>query len=319
MKAVLLTDVFQSLLMYAAVLCIIISGVIYAGGFGEIFKAADEGGRLELWNFNPDPTVRHSWVSILIGSSTTYLTLYAVNQAQIQRLLTVKDLKSAQTAVWINWPILSLLSLSTSFSGLVIYYYYRTCDPLTQGRITSMDQQMPIYVIDALGHLPGISGMFVAGIFSGSLSSVSSTLNSLAAVTLEDYYKPLYKKIKKKEYEATSAFLSKMIALVYGLVCIGGAFLAQFLGGILQASLVLFGVVGGPLLGLFTLGMTTEVATQWGVIPGLFIGIGLSVWLGFSPSPPAEPILEFSVEDCSQFGGFNGTVVDDGGADEGKR
>lgn len=49
MKAVLITDVFQSLLMYAAVLAIIISGVIYAGSVGAIFTAADEGGRLELW------------------------------------------------------------------------------------------------------------------------------------------------------------------------------------------------------------------------------------------------------------------------------
>lgn len=49
MKAVLLTDVFQSILMYAAVLVIVISGVVYAGGFGPIFSAAREGDRLELW------------------------------------------------------------------------------------------------------------------------------------------------------------------------------------------------------------------------------------------------------------------------------
>lgn len=176
-----------------------------------------------------------------------------------------------------------------------------------------------MYVIDALGHLPGIPGMFVAGIFSGSMSSVSSTLNSLAAVTLEDYVKPLYKKVKKTEYKATSAMLSKGLALVYGVICIGVAFLAQFLGGILQASLVLFGVVGGPLLGLFTLGMTTEIASQWGAIPGLFISIALSIWLGFSPSPPSEPILEFSTEDCTQFGGFNATDVGGSNDDEGKR
>lgn len=101
-----------------------------------------------IFSFNPDPTIRHSWISLLIGSSFTYLTLYAVNQAQIQRLLTVKNLKSAQIAVWINWPILSFLSLSTSLSGLVIYYVYRKCDPLEQGRITSRDQNMPMYVMD---------------------------------------------------------------------------------------------------------------------------------------------------------------------------
>lgn len=51
LRAVLLTDVFQSILMFAAVFTVIISGVISAGGFGEIFKVASEGGRLELWKF----------------------------------------------------------------------------------------------------------------------------------------------------------------------------------------------------------------------------------------------------------------------------
>ena len=50
-------------------------------------------------------------------------------------------------------------------------------------------QLMPIYVVDSLKNIPGLAGLFVAGIFSGSLSTVSSAVNSLAAVTLEDYVK----------------------------------------------------------------------------------------------------------------------------------
>lgn len=49
LRAVLLTDAFQSILMFAAVFTVIISGLVYAGGFGEIFKVASEGGRLQLW------------------------------------------------------------------------------------------------------------------------------------------------------------------------------------------------------------------------------------------------------------------------------
>ena len=159
----------------------------------------------------------------------------------------------------------------------------------------------------------------MSGIFSGGLSSVSATLNSLSAVTLEDYVKPLYQKIKKKPWDNKSATTSKLIAFSYGIVCIGGAYLAQLLGGILQASLIIFGVIGGPLLGVFTLGMATENATEWGVIPGLVLGIILSTWLGFSPKPPSDRQLEFSVEDCSEFGGFvNGTSSADD-KDEGKR
>lgn len=48
---------------------------------------------------------------------------------------------------------------------------------------------MPLFVVDAMGNMPGLPGIFVSGIFSASLSSVSAAMNSLAAVTLEDYIK----------------------------------------------------------------------------------------------------------------------------------
>lgn len=95
---------------------------------------------LTIFSFDLDPTVRHTWFSLIIGGGFTYTTLYACNQTQVQRLLTVKDLKSSQKAVFLNWPILSLLSLSTCFSGLSLYAYYAKCDPLLKGEITSRDQ-----------------------------------------------------------------------------------------------------------------------------------------------------------------------------------
>lgn len=104
-------------------------------------------------------------------------------------MINFRNLKTAQKSLWLNWPILSLLSFSTSFAGLAIFSKYADCDPLLSKRISSTDQLMPLFVVDTLGHIPGLSGLFVAGIFSGSLSTVSGALNSLSAVTVEDYVK----------------------------------------------------------------------------------------------------------------------------------
>lgn len=93
-----------------------------------------------MWSFDPDPTVRHSWWTLVIGGAVTYLSLYAVNQTQVQRYLTVRNLGHAQKCLWLNWPILSCLSLSTSFSGLAIYSKYYKCDPVYSGRISKSDQ-----------------------------------------------------------------------------------------------------------------------------------------------------------------------------------
>lgn len=48
---------------------------------------------------------------------------------------------------------------------------------------------MPLFVLDAMGNMHGLKGIFVSGIFSASLSTISAAVNSLAAVTLEDYIK----------------------------------------------------------------------------------------------------------------------------------
>jgi solute carrier family 5 (sodium-coupled monocarboxylate transporter), member 8/12 len=269
-----------------------------------IFKQNIDTNTTFILSFNPDPTVRHTWWTLIIGGMGTYMSLYAVSQAQVQRLLSVKTLRNAQFSLWWQWPILTSLSLLTSFSGLVIYWYYKTCDPLKAGRIRLRDQNMPIYINDALGHLPGVAGLFCAGIFSASLSTVSTALNSLSAITLEDYFKNLYLLIKRKPFQPSdrdSAFTSKMLSAFYGLVCIGVAFLTQNLGGVLQASLTIFGVVGGPLLGIFTLGMFTTISNEWGVITGHVFGMAIAMWSQFGRPRPPPPLLGFSTEDCSKF------------------
>uniref|UniRef100_A0A0K8WE77 Putative sodium-dependent multivitamin transporter n=1 Tax=Bactrocera latifrons TaxID=174628 RepID=A0A0K8WE77_BACLA len=151
LKAVLITDVFQSLLMFAAIYAVIVVSAIKAGGLAPIWQVAEERNRIYFTDFSLDPTVRHTWLSLIVGGMVTYMSLYGVNQVQVQRLLSVRNLKSAQAALWWNLPILSLLSFSTLFSGLAIFHYYRNCDPLLEGRIQSRDQLMPLFAVDTMG------------------------------------------------------------------------------------------------------------------------------------------------------------------------
>lgn len=151
LKAVLITDVFQSFLMFAAIFAVIGVSAIKAGGLGGIWDIANEHGRIEFFEFSTDLTVRHTWWSLIIGGMVTYLSLYGVNQTQVQRLLSVHNLSSAQSALWWNLPILGLLSFSTIFSGLAIFYYYHDCDPVLAKRINSPEQLMPLFAVDTMG------------------------------------------------------------------------------------------------------------------------------------------------------------------------
>ncbi|XP_038220122.1 putative sodium-dependent multivitamin transporter isoform X3 [Zerene cesonia] len=293
MKAVLFTDLLQSFLMFAAVFSIVIFAMIKVGGLENIFIIAKEGGRLDFSNVSLDPTERHTWWSLIIGGFITYLSLNAVNHTQIQRLLTVSSLSRSQQCLWWSWPVLSLLSVVTCTSGLAIYAVYKDCDPYVSKSISAIDQLMPYFVVDTMRSVPGLAGLFAAGIFSASLSTISASCNALAAVTLTDYVSRWC-----TVRETYIAWLTKLAAFAYGMVFLALAFLAQYLGGILQAALTIFGAVGGPLFGVFTLGMFTTYATEMGVSVALLSGMSMTLWMSFGSPRPLPVKLPLSTEGC---------------------
>jgi len=93
---------------------------------------------------------------------------------------------------------------------------------------------------------------------------------------------------------------NQVLALGFGVSCIGLAFLADWLGtGVLQASLTIFGVVGGPLLGLFTLGVLARRVEERGAVFGFLTGLAFVAWIGFGgPKPPSEK-LPVSISNCT--------------------
>lgn len=303
-KAVIWTDLFQVLMMFAAMFAVAIKGIADEGGIEKVWMTNYNGSRIEFFNFDTSPLTRHTVWSLVIGGYFTWLSIYAVNQAMVQRYLSIPTLKKSQSVIWINLPGLSLLLTITCVIGLAIYAKYKDCDPLKSKQVTSADQLFPLFVMDVLGDIPGIPGLFVAGIFSGALSTVSSGVNSLSAVTLEDIVK-VYISPNISELWATRC--TKVFALVYGILAILLVLVAERLGDVLPAALSIFGMVGGPLLGLFTLGMFFPWPNAFGAVVGLISGLCLSFWigLGYFINKPYIPRPPISIEGCL----FNVTSV----------
>lgn len=107
--------------------------------------------------------------------------------------------------------------------------------------------------MEILKFIPGMPGLFVAGVFSAALSSLSTGLNSLAAVFLEDYIKPL-KKVPLTERQTAIIMRSSVVLL--GILCLGMVYVVEKLGSVLQLSMTLGSTTCGPLLGLFLMGLT---------------------------------------------------------------
>ncbi|XP_055027965.2 solute carrier family 5 member 6 [Misgurnus anguillicaudatus] len=273
LKAVVWTDVFQTVVMFIGQLAVIIVGVQQAGGVSDVWVKVRDGGRISGIDFNPDPTVRHTFWTLGVGGVFLMLSLYGVNQAQVQRYLSSRTEKEAVMSCYMVFPCLQVALTLSCLMGLVMYACY---DDESKPHVKSKDQMVLYFVMDMLQKFPGLPGLFVACLFSASLSTISSAFNSLATVTMVDLIKPHYSMT-----EAKATLVSKILALSYGIICLAMAYAVHMMNSsVLQAALSIFGMVGGPLLGLFCLGIFFPCANSIGAITGLAAGLVMAFWIG---------------------------------------
>ncbi|XP_035231901.1 putative sodium-dependent multivitamin transporter isoform X1 [Stegodyphus dumicola] len=281
MKAVLWTDVIQAILMYTCLLTIAIKGCMNLGGISEVFRIAQEGGRLVIPKVSFDPEAHYTIFSVAFLGLVITISAYAGNQVQVQRMLTLKNSKRATIATVLSAPMLVAFHLLCCLCGLIFYATYRLCDPMTSPEkpIQSADQLMPYYIATTMSGYPGLPGLCIAGIFSASLSTISSELNSFAAVMAEDFIKPIWPRFKN------SVFITKIISLIYGALCIALSFLVASIGNLLKTTIVVVGMIAGPNLAVFLLASLTTTTNEEGIIFGIIASVAVSSYLSFMPTP----------------------------------
>ncbi|XP_055455175.1 sodium-coupled monocarboxylate transporter 2 [Psammomys obesus] len=301
LKAVVWTDAFQMVVMIVGFLSVLIQGSNQAGGFDNVLEQATNGSRLHVFDFDPDPLRRHTFWTITVGGTFTWLGIYGVNQSTIQRCISCKTEKHAKLALYFNLLGLWIIGVCAILSGLIMYSYFKDCDPWTSGAVSAPDQLMPYFVMEIFATMPGLPGLFVACAFSGTLSTVAASINALATVTFEDFVKSCFPHISDK----LSTWISKGLCLFFGIVCTSMAVVASFMGSVIQAALSILGMCGGPMLGLFTLGLVFPFVNWKGALGGLLTGITLSFWVAIGafiyPAPPSKTLpLPLSTDKCIQ-------------------
>uniref|UniRef100_A0A4W4DWS7 Solute carrier family 5 member 12 n=1 Tax=Electrophorus electricus TaxID=8005 RepID=A0A4W4DWS7_ELEEL len=275
LKAVVWSDAFQMVVMVAGFLIVLIQGSYKNGGISTAWSTAEAGGRLNVFDFDPNPLRRHTFWTVTVGGMFTWLGIYGVNQSTIQRCISCKTENHARWALYLNLLGLLVILFCAVVSGLIMYALYANCDPWTAGYVSAPDQLMPYFVLDILGNFPGLPGLFVACAFSGTLSTVAASINALATVTYEDFVSQCWRDLSNR----TATWISK-------------------------AALSIHGMCGGPMLGLFSLGILFPFTNSKGAAGGLIVGSALSFWVGVgafihpAPDTNTRP-LPLSTENCS--------------------
>ncbi|XP_012869188.1 PREDICTED: sodium-dependent multivitamin transporter [Dipodomys ordii] len=309
LKAVIWTDVFQTLVMFLGQLVVIIVGSVKVGGLGHVWDVASQYGLISGIELDPDPFVRHTFWTLAFGGVFMMLSLYGVNQAQVQRYLSSRTEKAAILSCYAVFPCQQIVLCMSCLIGMVMFAYYKEYAMSIQQAQAAPDQFVLYFVMDLLKSLPGLPGLFVACLFSGSLSTISSAFNSLATVTMEDLIQPWFPEF----CEAHAILLSRSLAFGYGLLCLGMAFISSQMGPVLQAAISIFGMVGGPLLGLFCLGMFFPSANPPGAIVGLLAGLIMAFWIGIgnivTNMGSGVPHPSFNASTFSLFSNLTNTTV----------
>lgn len=295
LKAVIWTDVFQTLVMFSGQVAVIAVGVYQTGGPSEVWRKVWEGGRISGLDLNPDPTERHTFWTLALGGVFLMWALYGVNQSQVQRYLSSRTEREAVRSCYMVFPSLQLALALSCVMGLIMFARYCGEDHSDKLGSTKADAMVIYFVMDMLQGLPGLPGLFVACLFSAALSTISSAFNSLATVTMEDLIKPQFPSMSERR----ATLLSKALATFYGLLCLAMAYVTHHMGdSVLLVALKIFGMVGGPVLGLFCLGMFFPWANSIGALAGLAGGLSLSLWVGIGSIVTRTSGNRTLVSDC---------------------
>ncbi len=271
-EAVIWTDVVQVIvLMGGAIGCIVVAIWNVDGGLVEVVRHGMEMDKFRMFHWGWDPTRLVVWVAIV---SFFFLNLipYSSDQTVVQRYLTVKSEKEAAKSLWMNAYLIIPGILIFFGLGTVLFIYYFDNPAIINAN--KPDELLPYYIVKSLPM--GLAGIVIAAIFAASMSSLDSSMNSIATAYTTD----IHVRFTKERSDYQNLKLAKWMTVLIGLIGTGSAmFIAaanvEYIFDYFQALLGLF---GGGLAGIFILAIFIPRANSIGAIAGLF-GSAFVTWL----------------------------------------
>ena len=284
MKAVVWGDAIQMIILFLGLLTCLFYGWQLLNDHGGLANGFDPE-RLNVIDFNwgIGTGEEYGFWPMLIGGFFLYVSYYGCDQTQAQRMLSAKDEGTIRKLLLANgllrFPVVLLYcTIGLIIGGLVTLApdFLQDISAMTQKYFpqefaesgTKPDLMIPIFITKYLPH--GFIGLLMVGILSAAMSSLSSTVNSLSAVSVEDFFNRGEKKLSQKKY----MLVSKFSVLFWGAVCMACSFL---FGGSKSAVIEIINAIGsvfyGPVLVTFLLAIFSKKVNHIGMNAGILIGV----------------------------------------------
>jgi len=260
MRAVVWMDVVQLVVYVGAgiAVLIVLAGQVPAGWLA----AATDAGKTAIL----DTGVGHepvAWITspyllpaALIGGAVFSMASHGTDQLMVQRLLACRSLRDSQMAL-VGSALLVMLQFALFLAiGLMLWSFYGGVKPVELG-LSRTDEVFPKYIIEGLP--PGVTGLLLAGIIAAAMSTLSSSMNSLAASTVMD----LVQRLRRQAGRTVSLRTSRVVTALWGALLIGFAMPFEDMDNpVAELGLMVASFTYGGLLGVFLLGVLNRSSRQ---------------------------------------------------------
>lgn len=271
-SAVIWTDVLQVIVLIGGALACLLLAVSGAGGFDAAWSAAAAAEKLHIFDWRWSTSEMVGWV-VIVGFFFTNLVPYTTDQTVIQRYLTTPNEKQAARSLWLNLAITIPTGILFYGLGTALWAYYQA-NPIALANLPAKeDQLVPWFVVH---NLPtGVAGLVIAGIFAAAMSSLDSSINSVATAILNDFVRA-----------GDDLRLARRLTIVLGVLGTATALLLasfeiKYLFDFFQKVLGLF---GGALSGVFLLAVFCRRCHASAALAGLLAGSTLTIIAAFFTS-----------------------------------
>ncbi|MFC4870807.1 sodium:solute symporter family transporter [Negadavirga shengliensis] len=265
-EAVIWTDVIQVVVLLGGALICLILMVMKINMDGQAWWAfIKEDSKTLLFDTSLDFTGTAIWV-ILLGGIASNIAQYGSDQTVIQRYLTTKDEKTAAKGI-LTGALMALPSALVFFSlGTALYLFYRLHPQELSPVMANTDSIFPWYIVTQLPN--GISGLLIAAVFAAAMSSLDSSMNSVATVVTTDFYKKIFPKDLPGKH---SLKFARFVTILVGAVGTAFAILMASMGipSLWDQFNMLIGLFAGGLGGIFLIGILSSSSNGPGAVIGL--------------------------------------------------
>ncbi|WDE97282.1 sodium/solute symporter [Lentisphaera profundi] len=272
-EAVVWTDVIQAIVMLLAmIMCIIWVFMSLDSTAADAWQLISSENKLMMFDFSWDQAQPIIYI-IFLSYTLQSIAVPIGDQNFIQRVQAVKSEKEARKAALTQLCVAIPLNACLFGLGTCLYLYYNA-NPADIAPAMKADGIFPLFAAQKLP--TGLAGIVVAALMAATMSTLSSALNSVSNIAVEDYVR----KFKKDLNDDQALLWGKGLTVALGIIGTGMAlWLAQSnTTSIWDLILLILGVVFAPLSSMYLLGVLTKRVNTTGVIAGFIAGISATLY-----------------------------------------